>query len=105
MTMTLSERERQLLQEMESELRIPDPGAAQGRVRLHPRRLLARVPRPAMGVVSSILGLLLGLLLVVIGVGQAGTLGIVLSVAGTALVIVSIDRGVTHLKARRRRAT
>ncbi|MCW2524464.1 MAG: hypothetical protein JWO63_2799 [Frankiales bacterium] len=104
MTMTLSERERQLLQEMESELGIPDPQAARAGRRLHPWRLLRVVPRPAMRAVAAIGGLLGGLLLLIVGVSQGGTWGTVVGVAASALVIVSIDRGVTYLRARRGRA-
>jgi hypothetical protein len=101
MAMTLSERERQLLQEMEAELRIPDPGAAKARRRLHPRRLGNALPRLALGVVGTVAGLLVGVFLLIIGVAVAGAAGTVVSVAATALVIISIDRGVTHLRRRR----
>lgn len=104
MAMTLSERERQLLQEMEAELRIPDPGAAKARRRLHPIRLGTLAPRLAFGLVGAVVGILVAVLLLVVGVAVAGAVGDVLSVAATAVLIVSVDRAVTHLRRRGRAA-
>jgi hypothetical protein len=79
--MVLSERERRLLQEMESHLLTEDPRLASS---LRNRRL-----RPGVSAVLTVSGLVAGVLLMSIGVWQARVLGTAVALAGFLILLVS----------------
>jgi hypothetical protein len=79
--MVLSERERRLLQEMESHLLTEDPRLASS---LKNRRL-----RPGVSAVLTVAGLVVGVLVMIIGIGRAQVLGTVVALVGFTIVLIS----------------
>jgi DUF3040 family protein len=79
--MVLSERERRLLQEMESHLLTEDPRLASS---LRDRRL-----RPGVSAVLTVSGLVGGVLLMGLGIWRAQLLGTVMSLVGFTILLVS----------------
>jgi hypothetical protein len=93
--MTLSERERRMLQEMETHLLAEDPGLASSlgasRLRLGTRVVLAAS------------GLVIGLLVMGVGVVQGDTVGILIALLGFLVLLAATTVGVESLRARGQR--
>jgi hypothetical protein len=94
--MVLSERERRLLQEMESHLRAEDPSLASS---LSSRRL--RVRASALLAAS---GLVVGVLLMAAGVWRAHAAGIAVALLGYVVLLASTSVVVDWARARGQRA-
>jgi len=90
--MVLSERERRLLQEMESHLLAEDPGLASS---LSVRRL-----RIATRVALAVPGLIIGILLMGVGIWRAHAVGIAIALVGYVILLVSTSVTVDWLRAR-----
>jgi hypothetical protein len=88
----LSERERRLLQEMETDLRAQDPRLAS---RLSVRRL-----RGGANVVLTVSGLAIGLLLMAVGVWRGNAAGIAVALVGYVVLLVSTAVAGEWLRAR-----
>lgn len=90
--MVLSERERRLLQEMESHLLAEDPGLASS---LSVRRL-----RIATSVALAVPGLIVGILLMGVGIWRAHAVGIAIALVGYVILLASTSVTVDWLRAR-----
>jgi hypothetical protein len=90
--MVLSERERRLLQEMETHLLAEDPGLASS---LSVRRLWI-----GANAVLTVFGLLVGVLMMGLGVWRAHLAGIALALAGYVILLASVTVAVGWLRAR-----
>jgi len=90
--MVLSERERRLLQEMESHLLAEDPGLASS---LSVRRL-----RIATRVALAVPGLIIGILLMGVGIWRAHAVGIAIALVGYVILLASTSVTVDWLRAR-----
>jgi uncharacterized membrane protein len=93
--MELSERERRLLQEMESRLLAEDPSLASS---LSVHRL--RVGLQAM---LAVAGLVIGVLLMSVGIWRAHLLGIAIALIGFLVVLAATNVAVDCLQVRRSR--
>ena len=90
--MVLSERERRLLQEMESHFLAEDPRLASS---LRHRRLPA-----GANVVLAVSGLVGGVLLMVLGIWRAQLLGTAIALVGFSVLVVSTTVSGEWLRAR-----
>ena len=79
--MVLSERERRLLQEMESHLRAEDPSLASS--------LSARRLRVGVKAALAASGVVLGIVLMAVGVGRAHAVGIAVALVGYVVLLAS----------------
>jgi hypothetical protein len=93
--MELSERERRLLQEMESHLLAEDPRLASS-LRVH--RL-----RGGVRVLLAVSGLTLGAVLMGIGTGQGQALGIGVALVGYLILLAAVTITADYLRDRRGR--
>jgi Protein of unknown function (DUF3040) len=90
--MELSEREKRLLHEMETQLQAEDPGLASS--------LVVHRLRPGARAVLATLGLLVGVLLMAVGVWRARPLGIAVALIGYLVLLASTTVAVETLRAR-----
>ena len=93
--MELSERERRLLQEMESHLLVEDPGLASS-LSVHRLRVGARA-------IFAVSGVPIGALLMGLGVWRAHRMGIAIAMVGFVVLLASTSMVGEFLRARRRR--
>jgi Protein of unknown function (DUF3040) len=95
--MVLSERERRLLQEMETQLQAEDPRLASS---LSLRRLSLRGLGIGAGAALTVAGLAVGILLMVVGIGRAHAVGIAVALVGFVVLLVSTTVSGEWLRAR-----
>jgi hypothetical protein len=94
--MELSERERRLLQEMETHLLAEDPGLASS-LRVH--RL-----RGGIGVALAASGLVIGVVLMGVGTVQGHAAGIGVALIGYLVLLAAVTVTVDYVRARQGRA-
>ena len=92
-SMELSERERRLLQEMETHLQHENPGLASS-LRVH--RL-----RASSGAVVTVAGLVGGVLLMCLGVWRAHAVGIIVALVGFVVLLAATSVAGDWVRARR----
>jgi hypothetical protein len=90
--MVLSERERRLLQEMETHLLAEDPHLASS---LSVRRLWI-----GANTALTVSGLVIGVLLMGVGVWRGHTAGIVMALVGYVILLASVSVTIDWLRAR-----
>jgi hypothetical protein len=88
--MELSERERQVLREMETHLLAEDPGLASS---LSIRRL-----RVGVRAIIAAAGLVVGVLLMAVGIGIAHTVGTAVALLGYLVLLFSTSASVDRLR-------